>query len=144
MRITQVSSGRITTQAFISLPGAVAASAAPIKGSLNPSARPPPAAAEPTTNLRRETLVAMLFFMVVSSGLLCFGSKVRGGGMNGRPYALIGAAAADVGHRRVDIGVGRLGVLPQERRRGHDLPRLTVAALRHVELGPGLLYGVRA
>ncbi len=67
MRTTQVLSGLTTTQALTSVPAAVAASADPMNGSLNPSASPPPAAAVPTMNLRRETLVVLsVFFMVVS------------------------------------------------------------------------------
>src|SRR5262249_5432397 len=58
--------------------------------------------------------------------------------------ALIGAAAADVGHGVVDILIGRLRLLLQERRRGHDLPGLAVTALRDVERRPRLLDGVRA
>src|SRR6267378_1493105 len=71
MRTTQVLSGLTTTQALTSVPAASAASADPRNGSLNPSARPPPVTAEPTMNLRRERFVArVVFFMVVSSGLL--------------------------------------------------------------------------
>src|ERR1700741_3877188 len=47
--------------------------------------------------------------------------------------ARVGRTAADVAaHRGVDIGVGRLGVLHEQRSGGHDLPGLTVAALRHL------------
>jgi hypothetical protein len=35
------------------------------------------------------------------------------------------------------------GFLAQQRRRGHDLPRLAVAALRDVERRPRLLHGMR-
>ena len=43
----------------------------------------------------------------------------------------IGAAAADVaGHRIVDVGVGRMRIACEQRRRRHDLARLAVAALR--------------
>jgi hypothetical protein len=69
MRITQVLSGLTTTQALTSVSAAVAASADPMNGSLNPSARPPLAAAELTMNLRRERFAAFslnVFFMVVS------------------------------------------------------------------------------
>src|SRR5467141_660611 len=141
MRITQVLSGLTTTQALTSLPAAVAASADAMNGSLKPRASPPPAAAEPTMNLRRERFVArVVFFMVVSSGLLDHvGSHVHAGA-----DALVGAAAADVGHRRVDIGVARLRVFPEQRGGRHDLPRLAVAALRYVERRPGPLHGMGA
>src|SRR5262249_54877219 len=52
----------------------------------------------------------------------------------------IGAAATDVaGHRCVDVGVGGLGICGEQRSRGHDLPRLTIAALDHIEIEPCLL-----
>ena len=52
-----------------------------------------------------------------------------------------GAAAEIAVHGRVDIRVGGLGCLGQQRGGGHDLARLTVAALRHVELFPRALQG---
>src|SRR5881396_1366696 len=143
MRITQASSGRTTTQALISLPALalVCASALAMKGRLNPSASPPPAAAELTMNLRRERFVArVVFFMVAPLGLLDhFGRHVHA-----RADALVGAAAADVGHRRVDIGVARLRVFPEQRSGRHDLSGLAVAALRHVERRPGPLHRMGA
>ena len=39
----------------------------------------------------------------------------------------------------IDVGVGRLRLLLQQRGRGHDLARLAVAALRYVEIDPSLL-----
>ena len=56
---------------------------------------------------------------------------------------LIGAATADVGDRRVDVGVARFRLLPQQGRDRHDHAALAVAALRHVELEPGLLHPVQ-
>ena len=57
--------------------------------------------------------------------------------MNGFPDAQVRGAAAQVtGHRIVDVRVGGLGV-PREQRSGrHDLPGLTVPALRYVHLLP--------
>src|SRR6266568_8417174 len=137
MRTTQVLSGLTTTQALTSVPAAVAASADPTNGSLKPSARPPPTAAELTMNLRRERFVArVVFFMVVSSGLL----RHVGGHMHAGADALVGAAAADVGHRFVDVRIGRLRLFLEQRGGRHDLPGLAVAALRHVERRPGLLH----
>ena len=40
---------------------------------------------------------------------------------------------------RVDLFVGRLWNVLQQRRRLHDLPRLAIAALRHLMVQPGLL-----
>ena len=61
-----------------------------------------------------------------------------------RADAHVGRAAADVaGHRVVDVGIARMPVLREQRRRRHQLPRLAVAALRHVELLPRRLHGQR-
>src|SRR3989442_3674467 len=134
MRITHVSSGLTTTQASTSTPAspAVFASADAPNGRRTPSARPPPAAAVPTMKRRREICPFM-------SRLLS-----AGGHVHGRPDALIGAAPANVRHRVVDVLVGRLRLLLQQRRRRHDLPGLAIAALRAVERRPGLLHGMRA
>src|SRR5436853_275071 len=56
--------------------------------------------------------------------------------------AAVGAAAADVGHRRIDVGVRWLGLFLEERGGSHDLAGLAVAALRHVERQPRLLHGM--
>src|SRR5437867_10576760 len=134
MRITQVSSGLTTTQAWTSTPAspAVFASADAPNGRRIPRARPPPATAVPTMKRRRESFVFM-------SRLLSAGGHVYR-----RPDALIRSAPADVRHRVVDVLVGRLRLLPEQRRRRHDLPGLAVAALRDVERRPGLLHGMRA
>src|SRR6266566_3885837 len=79
----------------------------------------------------------------VISGAALMSRSLRGA-MDGGADALIGAAATDVGHRGVDIGVGGMRILREQRRGSHDLPRLAVAALRHVFLDPRALHGVRA
>src|SRR6266567_6868856 len=114
MRTTQVLSGRIRTQALTSVPVSVAllaaAEAAPPPSNANgmPSASPPPAtAAEPTMNLRRERLVTFDtwgFFMIDLFGLGFRLARGFGCKMHGSTNALIRAAAADVGHRLVDVG----------------------------------------
>ena len=43
-------------------------------------------------------------------------------------------------HGGVDVRVGRLGLRREQRGRAHDLARLAVAALRHVERDPGVLH----
>src|SRR5262252_5173419 len=68
----------------------------------------------------------------------------RGGKLRGLLDRLadadIGAAATDVaGHRCVDVSVGGLGIGGEQCSRGHDLPRLTIAALDHLEIEPCLL-----
>src|ERR1700728_2074391 len=60
--------------------------------------------------------------------------------MNGAAQTLISATAANIGDIGVDIGIGRTGKLFEERDRGHDLPRLAVAALRNVFRNPGALH----
>src|SRR5437899_5475365 len=53
----------------------------------------------------------------------------------------IRAAAADVAcHRGVDVIVGGMWILREQRGGGHDLAGLAVAALRHVERDPRLLH----
>src|SRR3989441_5940029 len=108
MRITQVSSGLISTQALTSVPASCASAGGKPKGRWKPSARPPPAAAEPTMNVRRESLVRVFF----TADLRAL-AKLEGGlggldraaagrprrQVHGRPDALIGSAPADVGHR---------------------------------------------
>src|SRR3954453_17625443 len=152
MRMTQVSSGLIATQMLTSV-APFCAIASVTKGALKPSARPPlAAAAEPTMNLRRESFwpfPKIIFFMACSSrpaagAIGCAARRrVAGRQMHGLADALIGAAAADIGHRGVDVGGGRLRVFLQQRCRGHDLAGLAVAALRHVDRGPGLLHRMR-
>src|ERR1035437_4676893 len=68
-----------------------------------------------------------------------------GGPVNGRANPQIGDAPADVAvHRRVDVRVRRLRRLLEQRGGGHQLARLTVAALRNVEFLPGALQRMRA
>lgn len=58
--------------------------------------------------------------------------------MDGRADALVCTAAADISaHRIVDVLVGRFAVTAQQTNRGHHLPGLAIAALWHIELGPG-------
>src|SRR2546427_13127882 len=61
--------------------------------------------------------------------------------MDGGADPLVGAAAADVRHGGVDVGVAGAAVLGEQRRGGHDLTRLAVAALGDVLGDPGSLHG---
>src|SRR5262245_7884927 len=134
MRMTTVSSGRITTQAFTSgEPSAARTTSGPPNGRSKPSASPPPAATAPTTKPRR--LIFGMKFMAASSRI--------GRSMDGRPHLLIGAAAADIGDVGVDVRIGRPGFLLEQRRDRHDHPGLAIAALRYVVLYPGLLHLVQ-
>src|SRR2546427_13173701 len=109
--------------------GGVAAALRP-SGRWNPMTRPAPTTEAVCRNSRRVTWVAM-------SHPLCRA-------MDGGADALVGAAAADVGHRRVDVGVAGPRLLRQQRRGRHDLTRLTVPALRDVFRDPGALDFVDA
>src|SRR5438876_2603008 len=73
--------------------------------------RPAPARPAVSRNSRRVTCGALM-------------SRSLRGAMDGGADALVGAAATDVGHRRVDVGVGGVRILREQRRGGHDLPRL--------------------
>src|ERR1700746_3310202 len=95
----------------------------------------PPVASSPLRKPRRLTFSMMRGTAVMSrSG----GSRLCGGG-----DALVAATSADVAaHRVVDLGLGR--VLRRRQQRGglHDLAGLTIAALRHIQSAPRLLYRV--
>src|SRR3954451_19553294 len=133
MRITTVSSGRITTQTLTSGdPSAARTTVGPPNGMSIPSARPVPTAAVPITKARRFNCGVTCLFMTSPSGV--------GGGVNGFTRLLEGAATADVGDRLIDVGVGRLRLFLQKRRDGHDHPALAIAALRNVLGDPGLLH----
>src|ERR1700722_8004810 len=130
MRTMVVSSGWITAQMPTSAPFAaptVCANARPA-GMRQPRAKPPPATTAETMKERRASCMVLLMAL-----LLCLAGH-RGGGMDRLADALIGAAATDVGHRGVDIGVGGLRRRLQQSGGGHDLAGLAVAALRHVVL----------
>src|SRR5712671_5757360 len=54
--------------------------------------------------------------------------------------AHIGPTAANVaGHSGYDLGIVWMGIACQQCRSRHDLPRLTIAALHHLTVEPGLL-----
>src|SRR3954468_14400022 len=67
-------------------------------------------------------------------------SQSLGGFLHGAANAVVGGAAAEIAaHRYVDVRIGRFAISGQEADRRHDLPGLAIAALRHVELDPGVL-----
>src|SRR6202166_2630552 len=134
MRITTVSSGRITTQALISgEPSAARTTVGPPKGRSRPTARPTPVAAVPMTKARRLSLTC--WFMAASSG-------VRDG-VDRLAHLLEGAAAADIGDGFVDVLVGRLRLLLEKRRHRHDHAGLAISALRNLVVDPGFLHLVQ-
>src|ERR1043165_2125106 len=131
IRTTVVSSGRITTQTLTSgEPSAARTTVGPPVGRSKPIARPAPAAAVPMTKERRLSLTCL--FMASSSG-------VRGG-VDRFAHLLEGAAATDIGDGLVDVLVGRLRLLLEQRRHRHDHAGLAIAALRHVAGDPGFLH----
>src|SRR4029077_21055008 len=133
MRMTMVSSGLITTQASTSgEPSAARTTLFAPSGRLKPSASPAPAADEPTMKERR---LNFGIYVMAASPLRFAGRRVDLGA-----HALVGSAAADIGHRCVDVGIGWLRVGLEQRSRGHHHAALAIAALRHVEVEPGLLH----
>src|SRR5581483_2097970 len=131
-RMFTVSSGAIATQTPTSgEPSCARAMLGPPKGRRKPRASPPVTAAEETMKVRR--------FIRMASSLDLRGGSV-GCHVDCFAHLLEGAAAADVGNRGVDVGVGGLRLLFQQRRDGHDHARLAIAALRHIVLEPRLLH----
>src|SRR5437879_5720957 len=93
---------------------------------LNPINRPPPNATPVLRNWRREII----------SGPFLAVRRV----LDSRADSHIGAAPTDVPrHGGVDIVIGRVGLGREQRRRGHDLAGLAIAALRDLEIEPRLL-----
>jgi len=57
----------------------------------------------------------------------------------------VGSAAANVAtHGFVDIGISGVGGFGEQRGCSHNLPGLTIAALRNILFDPGLLHGMAA
>src|SRR5713226_2896123 len=134
IRITIVSSGRMTTQAFTSSAFSSACAPARPNGIRKPSDSPPPIAAAPARNERRLTC---------DNAVMACPRSGFGGGVDRLAHLLIGAAAADVRDGAVDIGVGRLRVVLEQGRDRHDHPALAIAALRDIVVDPGLLHLVQ-
>src|SRR5215469_16172943 len=122
--MTTTSSGWMTTQALTSVSSSAARAASLEIGRWKPSASPPPRLATLATNERR--LSCGVCGMAISPLL----RRRRGVDRSADPR--IGAAAADIGDRRIDFGVARLRFLLQERRHRHDHAALTIAALRDI------------
>src|SRR6059036_832805 len=130
-RMTTVSSGRMTTHALISGEPSWARTTLVPNGIFRPRVSPAPTAAVPMTNERR-SIFGVFMLMALP---LCLRR-----GVNGLTHLLVRAAAADVGDPRVDVGIGRLRLVLQERRHRHDHPGLTVAALGHLVVDPRFLH----
>src|SRR5438876_8616737 len=129
-RITTVSSGLMTTQALISGVAPWARTALAPKGILRPMASPLPTAALPRMKERRSIFVVLVIIGLSPSRLRrC---------VDGVAHLQERAAPGAVGDRRVDVGVGRLGLVLEEGGDGHDHAGLAVAALRDFVVHPGL------
>src|SRR5947199_1621669 len=103
----------------------------PTPGSVNDRVRPTPATVVVLMKSRRSIRRAM--------------SHPLGGALDRAPDAQVGRAAAQVArHGGVDVRVGRLRVLGEERGGLHDLPRLAIAALGHLLGDPRDLQRVLA
>src|SRR5262245_59384278 len=133
MRMTPVSSGRMTTHAFTSGEPSCARTTDGPNGIFRPSARPAPTAVLPMTKERRLSLV------VIMVAPLCLRRDV-----DGLAHLLEGSASTDVRDLGVDVGVRRLWLLAQERRNRHDHPGLAIAALRDLKVEPGFLHAVQS
>src|SRR5438270_7144925 len=115
IRITTVSSGRMTTQAFTS--GTLSAACAPARpnGIRRPSDSPPPIAAALTSNERR---------LSCGDAVMAYPPLRRGGGVDRLANLLIGAAAAVIGGGAVGLRIGRPRVVFALRGDRHDHPAL--------------------
>src|SRR5260370_811207 len=150
MRITTVSSGRMTTQALTSGRLSAACASARPNGTWKPSDRPPPIAAAPVSRERRLTCgdrgMACPRY-ALAAAWVCWGQGIPplclGGGGDRLAPLLIGAAATDIGDGAVDIGVVCFRVVLEQRSDRHDHAALAIAALRHVVVDPGLLHLVQ-
>src|SRR6266853_4888952 len=94
---------------------------------VKPMRSPPPSAALALRNCRRERSTVM-------SG------PFLGRVLDSLADSHISTAATDVPrHGGVDVAIGRVGVGREQRRGGHDLAGLAIAALRDLEIEPRLL-----
>src|SRR5204863_5811196 len=128
------SSGRITTHAVTSGEPSCARTMLAPNGIFKPRTSPAPTAALPMTKERRLSFGVL----VIMTGPLCLRRCV-----DALTHLLEGSTPTDVGDPRVDLRVGRLRLLLQERRHRHDHARLAVAALRDLVVEPGLLHLVQ-
>src|SRR5262245_56058384 len=110
------------------------------------SIMPPPETAVARRNERRSISVGAMASSLplrrddVRRDLVCRVRRIVRGAMNGFANTGVGRAATEIAaHGEIDIGVGRARVSSKQRRRGHDLPCLAVAALRYVQLLPRAL-----
>src|SRR2546422_813823 len=112
---------------------------------VNPISKPPPSAALALRKRRRERSrlsrsTRPIARLEVMSGPFLVTRRSMRRALDPGADARIGPAATDVsGHGIVDIAIGRVGLSGEQRRCGHDLAGLAIAALRHLQLDPCLL-----
>src|SRR5690606_37474284 len=114
-----------------------ASTVAATTGRLSPMTNAPPV---PSMAVRKPRLESLNCWVIFASSSLHQSGRLVNGGTNAR----IGSAAADVVDVEIDVGVGRLGNVLQQRRDGHHDSGLAIAALRHVHFRPDLLEHVLA
>src|SRR5712675_831817 len=106
----------------------------PRAGRPKPSSKPPPMALVTVRKLRRDGEARSRVF----TSHLRVGDA--GGLLDGRTDTRIGTATADVArHGIVDIRIARPGLRGEQRACRHDLARLAVPALRHIQRLPSRL-----
>src|SRR5712691_2630980 len=103
---------------------------------VKPMRKPPPSAALTLKNCRRERSIRLSFMSCPFLAVRRTARRV----LDSLADSHISTAATDVPrHGGVDIAIGRVGVGGEQRRCGHDLAGLAIAALRYLQRDPGLL-----
>src|SRR5260221_3862502 len=134
-------SGATRRKAFGANTSVVAASARRIgPGQWKPTVRAAVVTAVAFRKLRRPSAAGFRSGSMAKIAFMASALERMGGRVDCGSDADIGGAAADIAaHRVVDVGVGRLRVLLQQRCRRHDFARLAITALRHLKLQPSRL-----
>src|ERR1700722_628579 len=141
MASTTAPSGLMVTQAPTAAGVASSASAAAGRansavGRVKAKVRPGELCRKP----RRDSVPVGLRSSLPNSILPMTSRSLLGGALDGAEDARIGAAAADIAiHVANDVVAARILVGRKQRRGLHDLAGLAVAALRHLQIEPGLL-----
>src|SRR5271165_1088818 len=120
--------------------GAAAAESVAASADAKPNANPAPAM--PIRKARRDgenVSVKRWRSLVIAGAPSELGCRL----LDRLAHADIGHATAQVSrHDAVNVLIGRTGEILQQRRRLHNLARLAIAALRHLQIDPGLLQRV--
>src|ERR1700734_230963 len=141
MASTMAPSGLMVTKAPTAAGAASSASAAAGRansavGRAKAKVRP----AELCKKPRRDSVPVGLRSILPKICLPMASRSLLGGPLDGAEDARIGAAAADIAvHVADDVVAARILIGRKQRRGLHDLPGLAIAALRHLQVEPGLL-----